>query len=73
MNLDPEEARRLHVLTLLESGRTTPAQAAEVLGLTQPSAPNGVAQGGGGRTFLLNRPDRKEKGRRVSHTLHPFG
>jgi len=34
MNLDPEEARRLHVLTLLESRRITPAQAAEALGLS---------------------------------------
>jgi len=34
MNLDPEEARRLHVLTLLESRRITSAQAAEALGLS---------------------------------------
>jgi len=34
MNLNPEEARRLHVLTLLESRRISPAQAAEALGLT---------------------------------------
>jgi len=31
MTLNPEEARRLHVLTLLESGQTTPAQAREAL------------------------------------------
>lgn len=34
MTLTPEEARRVHVLTLLEGKRITPAQAAEVLGLT---------------------------------------
>jgi len=34
MTLTPEEARRVHVLTLLEGKRITPAQAAEALGLT---------------------------------------
>ena len=34
MTLTPEEARRVHVLTLLEGKRITPVQAAEVLGLT---------------------------------------
>lgn len=34
MTLIPEEARRVHVLTLLEGKRITPAQAAEALGLT---------------------------------------
>lgn len=34
MNLNPEEARRLHVLTLLESRRITLGQAAEALGIT---------------------------------------
>jgi len=34
MTLTTEEARRVHVLTLLEGKRITPAQAAEVLGLT---------------------------------------
>jgi hypothetical protein len=34
MTLSPEEARRVHVLTLLEGRRITPAQAAEALGLT---------------------------------------
>lgn len=34
MTLTPEEARRVHVLTLLEGQRITPAQAAEALGLT---------------------------------------
>jgi len=34
MTLPPEEGRRLHVLSLLERGRITTAQAAEGLGLT---------------------------------------
>lgn len=34
MSLPPEEGRRLHVLTLLESRRITTAQAAEALGIT---------------------------------------
>lgn len=34
MSLTPEEGRRLHVLTLLESRRITTAQAAEALGIT---------------------------------------
>src|SRR5512143_3414322 len=34
MTLTPEEGRRLHVLTLLESTRITATQAAEALGLT---------------------------------------
>jgi len=34
MTLNPEEGRRLHVLTLLESRRITTAQAAEALGIT---------------------------------------
>ncbi len=34
MTLTPEEARRVHVLTLLEGKRITPAQAAEAVGLT---------------------------------------
>ncbi len=34
MNLTLEEARRVHVLTLLEGMRITPARAAEALGLT---------------------------------------
>lgn len=35
MTLTLEESRRLHVLTLVESGKITPAQAAEALGLTE--------------------------------------
>ena len=34
MPLTPEEARRIHILTLLEGKRVTPSQAAEALGLT---------------------------------------
>jgi len=34
MTLTPEEARRVHVLTLLEGKRITRAQAAEALGFT---------------------------------------
>ena len=34
MPLSPRETQRLHVLTLLESGKTTPAEAAKALGVT---------------------------------------
>jgi predicted ArsR family transcriptional regulator len=34
MALNPEGGRRLHVLSLLERGRITTAQAAEALGIT---------------------------------------
>ena len=60
MTLTPEEAHRLHVLTLLESRRITPAQAAEALGLTPRQVrrlrrtlrivgPEGLAHGNRGR------------------------
>ncbi|MEK6718790.1 MAG: helix-turn-helix domain-containing protein, partial [candidate division NC10 bacterium] len=59
MTLTPEEGRRLHVLSLLERGRITTAQAAEGLGLTlrkvrrlrralQRHGPAGLAQGNRG-------------------------
>lgn len=35
MSLTQQEAQRLHVLTLLESGKVAPTQAAEALGITQ--------------------------------------
>ena len=34
MTPTPGECQRLHVLTVLESGKTTPAKAAEALGIT---------------------------------------
>ena len=34
MRLSPEESRRLHVLTLHESGRTAPTEAGEALQFT---------------------------------------
>jgi len=45
MTLNPEEGRRLHVLSLLERGRITTAQAAEALGIT----PRQVRRPGPGR------------------------
>ena len=65
MTLTPKEAHRLHVLTLLESGRVTSAQAAEALRLTPRQVRRlrrtlrqkgpAVWRGGGGRTFSLIR------------------
>ncbi len=60
MPLNPEESRRLHVLSLLERGRITTAQAVEALGLTprqvrrlrrtlQQHGPAGLAHGNRGR------------------------
>ncbi|MFA5026843.1 MAG: ISNCY family transposase [Candidatus Methylomirabilota bacterium] len=60
MTLTPEDARRVHVLTLLEGNRLTPTQAAEALGLSlrqvrrlrgrlRRDGPAGVVHGNRGR------------------------
>ena len=60
MTLTPEEARRVHVLILLEGKRITPPQAAEALGLTprqvrrlrgrlRREVPGGLVHGNRGR------------------------
>lgn len=68
MTLNPEEGRRLHVLSLLERGRITTAQAAEALGITprqvrrlrrrlQQHGPEGLAHGSRGRRSARRLPD----------------
>jgi len=68
MTLTPEEGRRLHVLSLLERGRITTAQAAEGLGLTprqvrrlrralQRHGPEGLAHGNRGGRSPQRLPD----------------
>ncbi len=68
MPLTPEESRRLHVLSLLERGRLTTAQAAEGLGLTprqvrrlrgtlRQRGPAGLAHGNRGRRSPRQLPD----------------
>jgi len=68
MTLTPKEAHRLHVLTLLESGRVTSTQAAEALGLTPPQVrrlrrtlrqrgPAGLAHGTRGRRSPRRLPE----------------
>ncbi|MFI5341817.1 MAG: helix-turn-helix domain-containing protein [Candidatus Methylomirabilales bacterium] len=68
MTLNPEESHRLHVLSLLERGRTMTAQAAEALGITprqvrrlrrrlQQYGPEGLAHGSRGRRSPRRLPD----------------
>lgn len=68
MTLTPEEGRRLHVLSLLERGRITTAQAAEGLGLAprqvrrlrrelQQHGPEGLAHGNRGSRSPRRLPD----------------
>ena len=68
MTLNPEEGRRLHVLSLLERGRITTAQTAEALGITprqvrrlrrrlQQHGPEGLAHGSRGRRSTRRLPD----------------
>jgi transposase len=68
MPLTPEEGRRLHVLSLLERGRLTTAQAAEALRLTsrqvrrlrralQRAGPEGLAHGNRGGRSSRRLPD----------------
>jgi len=68
MTLNPEEGRRLHVLSLLERGRITTAHAAEALGITprqvrrlrrrlQQHGPEGLAHGSRGRRSARRLPD----------------
>lgn len=68
MALNPEEGRRLHVLSLLERGRITTAQAAEALGITprqvrrlrrrlQQDGPEGLAHRSRGRRSARRLPD----------------
>lgn len=68
MTLTPEEAQRVHVLTLLEGKRITPAQAAEALGLTprqvrrlrvglRREGPAGVVHGNRGRPAPNRLPE----------------
>ena len=52
MRLSPEESRRLHVLTLHESGRTAPTEAGEALQFTA------------GQRRCVPRPARPTVGRR---------
>lgn len=68
MALNPEEGHRLHVLSLLERGRITTAQAAEALGITprqvrrlrrrlQQDGPEGLAHRSRGRRSARRLPD----------------
>jgi len=68
MTLNPEEGRRLHVLSLLERGRITTTQAAEALGITprqvrrlrrrlQQDGPEGLAHRSRGRRSARRLPD----------------
>src|SRR3974377_2434786 len=68
MTLTPEEARRIHVLTLLEGKRITPTQAAEALGLThrqvrrlrvrlRREGPEGLVHGNRGRPAPNQLPE----------------
>ncbi len=68
MTLNPEEGRRLHVLSSLERGRITTAQAAEALGITprqvrrlrrrlQLYGPGGLAHRSRGRRSARRLPD----------------
>ena len=55
MTLNPEEGRRLHVLSLLERGRITTAQAADALGITVSSLKARLHRG---RVILRKRLER---------------
>ncbi len=68
MTLTPEEARRVHVLTLLEGKRISPAQAAEAVGLTarqvrrlrarlRRMGPGGLVHGNRGRPAPNHLPE----------------
>jgi transposase len=68
MTLNPEEGRRLHVLSLLERGRITTAQAADALGITprqvrrlrrrlQQDGPEGLAHRSRDRRSARRLPD----------------
>lgn len=68
MELSPEESRRVHVLTLVESRRITPAQAAEALGICprhvrrlrralRERGPAGLAHGNRARASPRRLPD----------------
>ncbi len=68
MTLSPAEGHRLHVLTLLESRRTTTAQAAEALGITprQVRRLRGKLRGSG-----LGALTHGNRGRSSPHALAP--
>jgi hypothetical protein len=72
MTLTPEEARRVHVLTLLEGKHLTPAQAAEALGLTprQIQANSGPA---GSAEFHPPAPAHPTVGREADIFAEPLG
>ncbi len=66
MPLSPRESQRLHVLTLLESGKVTTAQAMEALGVTERQLRRLRAKlRAGGPTALAHG----NRGRRAAHAL----
>lgn len=55
MTLSPRDWQGVHVLTLLESGRTAPARATEALGITRPQLRRLTAKfGEGGPAALVH-------------------